>query len=175
MLKGVRQRLRALCITAGAFGSVAMGGNDRQYQIVYNPTSSVPAGWYLRTPAVSGRPATLVLVRLSGSSARLAAERHYLPLDVPILKHIAAATGDYVCEQSGFVQINSRLSAISLVHDASGRSLTAWRGCRTLVDDEIFLLNTMNAASFDSRYFGPLSRGSIIGRAIPLFTWRAER
>ncbi|MGC5204350.1 S26 family signal peptidase, partial [Klebsiella pneumoniae] len=37
--------------------------------------------------------------------------------------------------------------------------------------DEFLLLNPTNHASYDSRYFGPISRPAVIGKAIPLWTW----
>jgi type IV secretory pathway protease TraF len=29
-----------------------------------------------------------------------------------------------------------------------------------------------SAASFDSRYFGPVTRAQVIGRALPVWNWR---
>jgi type IV secretory pathway protease TraF len=36
---------------------------------------------------------------------------------------------------------------------------------------ELFLLNSSHPASFDSRYFGPLDRSFVIGKAVPLWTF----
>jgi type IV secretory pathway protease TraF len=47
--------------------------------------------------------------------------------------------------------------------------LPRWAGCAVLSADQIFVMNQA-PASLDSRYFGPLSRSSILGRAVPLWT-----
>ncbi len=46
-----------------------------------------------------------------------------------------------------------------------------WSGCRRLAAHELFLIAPASAASFDSRYFGPVTRAQVIGRAVPLWTW----
>jgi hypothetical protein len=51
-----------------------------------------------------------------------------------------------------------------------GRVLPVWHGCRTIADHEIFVMNLRALDSFDGRYFGPLSRDRIIGRARPVWT-----
>jgi type IV secretory pathway protease TraF len=43
-----------------------------------------------------------------------------------------------------------------------------WEGCRMLTAGEIFVLSPANDASFDSRYFGPLSIEFVRGKAVPL-------
>jgi type IV secretory pathway protease TraF len=51
--------------------------------------------------------------------------------------------------------------------------MPVWQHCRPLLDDELFLLSTTNPASFDSRYFGPVSVSAVIGSAQPIWTWNA--
>jgi conjugative transfer signal peptidase TraF len=122
-----------------------------------------------RRSAISGDD--LVLARLPDVARRLAADRRYLPPDVPVLKHIAAVAGEIVCTGSGNVVINNRVAARGLSMDRVGRSLPAWHGCRPLTEGEIFLLNDNVVASFDGRYFGPISSSAVIGRLLPLWTW----
>ena len=55
---------------------------------------------------------------------------------------------------------------------AGSGPLPRWQGCRRLGADELFLIATDSAASFDSRYFGPVTRDRVIGRALPVWTWR---
>jgi conjugative transfer signal peptidase TraF len=113
----------------------------------------------------------LVLVRLPKAAQQMAERRHYLPADVPVLKHIAALPGTKVCEQRGAVTVNGKFMARALSHDTSGRVLEPWSGCRDLAETEFFLLNSLNRASFDSRYFGPVQRSAVIGAAFPIWTW----
>jgi type IV secretory pathway protease TraF len=113
----------------------------------------------------------LVLAHLPESAARLAADRRYLPMSVPVVKRIAAVADDLVCADSGIVVINEHVAADTLLIDREGRPLPAWKGCRSLVPGEVFLLMEGVPASFDSRYFGPLPVTSVIGRLVPLWTW----
>jgi conjugative transfer signal peptidase TraF len=135
--------------------------------LVYNASNSVPAGWYRITHARRLAAGDLVLVRLSPEAAALAAQRGYLPSTVPLLKTVAAIAPQHVCVQDNQVLIDSKLVARQLRWDRQGRTLPTWRVCRRLVDDELFLLSS-NPESFDSRYFGPISTGAVIGLAQPL-------
>jgi type IV secretory pathway protease TraF len=70
------------------------------------------------------------------------------------------------------VTIDGRDVAAALRHDRFGRPLPSWSGCRRLGTEELFLIAPNSAASFDSRYFGPVTRAQVIGRALPVWTWR---
>jgi type IV secretory pathway protease TraF len=58
----------------------------------------------------------------------------------------------------------------ALARDRRGRELPVWQGCRTLGAGEIFLMNWDVQDSLDGRYFGPILKSSVIGRALPLWT-----
>ena len=139
--------------------------------IVWNATASAPIGFYRLQPA-GERPlmnGELILVWPDATSAQLYAERGYLPLGVPLLKRIAATSGQIVCEQEGMVSIDGRHVADALPADGRRRPLIPWRGCRPLRDDEVFLLMADVPASLDGRYLGPTSVGSVLGRATLLW------
>ena len=55
-----------------------------------------------------------------------------------------------------------------LATDPHGRPLPWWRGCRRLAAGETLLLNTP-ANSFDGRYFGPVGKQAIVGKAVQLW------
>jgi conjugative transfer signal peptidase TraF len=139
--------------------------------LLFNPSASAPRGWYLLNPDAPDRVGQFALARLPPSAARLADERRYLPFGTNLLKQIAALHGDYVCADGTQVRINRRIAALPLSEDSQHRPLTSWRGCSVLGRQQFYLLSATNAASFDSRYFGPLDRASILGRAVPLWTW----
>lgn len=141
-------------------------------RLVYNASDSMPRGFY----AIRGRSPSVgdaALVRLPGAAARLAVERGYLPAGVPLIKPIAAGYGDHVCVRHGIVRINGRLRTLTLTHDSQSRPLASWPGCRLLGPHEWFLLGTDHSASFDSRYFGPVSHAAVYGVAVPLWVWSA--
>ena len=141
------------------------------YRLVYNPSESAPRGWYgvgLPRDLTKG---TFALVLLPDAVARLADERRYLPSSVPLLKRVAAVSGQRVCERDGVVEIDGSPVARAKTIDGAGRRLEFWAGCRMLADGELFLLSQTADSSFDSRYFGPIDHTRVIGRAIPVWTW----
>jgi conjugative transfer signal peptidase TraF len=138
-------------------------------RLVYNATSSAPVGFYwlgTRPPRVGD----LALVRPPPPLARWMASRHYLPLNVPLIKRIAAVEGQAVCIRSDVVMIDGIKVGIALKRDLLGRTLTPSALCRRLDADEVFLLNAA-PRSLDGRYFGLLSRRCVLGRLTPLWTW----
>lgn len=139
-------------------------------RLVYNPSSSAPRGWYRVLPATHLGVGQYVVVRLPRDTAVFAASRGYLPRSVPVLKQIAAIGGQRVCIRKVVVYVDDVPIARTLGVDGMGRPLHAWAHCRRLIDGELFLLNTSNAASFDSRYFGPVDVSFVIGQAVALST-----
>lgn len=150
-------------------------------RLVYNPSDSVPVGWYRVDPMLqlptsddSTKPAPLqvgsiVLVRLPAEVAALAAQRGYLPKEVPLLKRVGAVAPQRVCTIGQALRIDGNTVAITLRADRLGRPLHGWPQCRRLRAGEIFLLSVTNPASFDSRYFGPVRSTDVIGTAHPLW------
>jgi conjugative transfer signal peptidase TraF len=165
-------RRRTLLISALSVMAVSTASFvTPSYQLRYNASASAPLGWYLIVPPQDLPVGVFVLARLPTAAAALADQRHYLPQGVPILKRVAAMRGEAVCAVADGITIDQVLVARTLVQDSKGRPLQRWTGCRRLASDEFFLLNTDNVASFDSRYFGPLRRADVIGKASPLWTW----
>lgn len=138
-------------------------------RVIYNASDSVPVGWYRIGPAGTLHVGSFVLVHLPAAPRALAAQRGYLPWHIPLLKRIGAMAPQTVCVHGRIVRIDGSPVAITLLVDASGRRLTAWPQCRRLRAGELFLLSTTNPASFDSRYFGPVSTSAVIGQAQPLW------
>lgn len=137
--------------------------------IIYNPSDSVPVGWYRIRPTAPAHIGSVVLTRLPPDVAALAAQRGYLPSHIPLLKRVGAAAPQHVCIVDGQVRIDGVPVAAVLPADRMGRSLPFWPQCRALADGELFLLSTTNPASFDSRYFGPIQASAVIGIAQPIY------
>lgn len=164
---------RAMILAAGGVGCLllAAGGLlNPPRRLILNTTASAPLGFYWmsdQAPVVG----ELALVRPPPRLARWMAMRGYLPLKVPLIKHVAAGGGQMVCGRSGRLSIDGRFVAVVQAHDQMGRRLPGFEGCRRLAADEVFLLNTEAPASLDGRYFGPLSARCVVGRLRPLWTW----
>ncbi|MBN8780929.1 S26 family signal peptidase [Thiobacillus sp.] len=140
-------------------------------RIVYNPSDSVPLGWYRIGPPDSLHVGSVVLAQLPTDAAALAAQRGYLPEHIPLLKRIGAMSPQQVCIENYIVRIDGVAVTGVRATDGRGRPLSAWQQCRQLHDGELFLLSATNPASFDSRYFGPVAVSAVIGSAEPLWTW----
>jgi conjugative transfer signal peptidase TraF len=140
--------------------------------LIWNATASAPIGLYrLAHEPIS--PGDLVLVTTPLSIRAMAAERGYLPLNVPLIKRVAALSGDEICAERDVLFINGGAVAQRFTTDSLGRSMPAWSGCHVLAD-EVFALMTDVPASFDGRYFGPVPRAAIVGTLIPIWTGEAE-
>jgi conjugative transfer signal peptidase TraF len=159
-----------LLLVAGSLAALAWSAFGTPSQrIIYNASDSVPKGWYRITLTGSPVVGDIVLTRLPPAATTLAAQRGYLPTHIPLLKTVFAIAPQRVCVRGHHVLVDGQVAAELRPHDQLGRPLPAWRGCRPLVGDELFLLSVDNPESFDSRYFGPISAATVIGRAQPLW------
>lgn len=177
-----RSRLRARILLAGfaAVGLAALAWAafvQPLPRLIYNPSDSVAVGWYRVQPldhraASVPRPlsvGSIVLTRLPAEAGVLAAQRGYLPTRVPLLKRVGAVAPQHVCIVAGQVRIDGVPAAAALPADRLGRPLPSLQLCRRLEPGELFLFSVTNPASFDSRYFGPVSASAVIGVAHPVW------
>ena len=142
--------------------------------VMWNATASVPLGLYALHIPTQLKVGDLVADQPPLALARLMAVRHYLPLNIPLLKYVGAISGQTVCRQGPTVTIDGLTVATALVTDHANHPLPVWQGCRILKDGEIFLLNPSVADSFDGRYFGPVPLDSVSAVATPLWTESAQ-
>jgi conjugative transfer signal peptidase TraF len=138
-------------------------------RLVWNGSASAPIGLYSVTPGAWLERGDMAVARLPERYRQLAAARRYLPLDVPVVKRIAAYGGDKVCAIGNQIFVNRRRAAVRQVSDSKGRPMPKWSGCIRLHGRDVFLLMD-NPSSFDGRYFGATKGAEIIGKARLL--WR---
>jgi conjugative transfer signal peptidase TraF len=143
-------------------------------KFIWNATASTPVGLYELQPAINLKVADLIAVRPPVGIARVLAQGNYLPLGVPLLKHVLAGPGQLVCRSDLTITIDGIAMGEARERDNNGRDLPVWQGCRIVASDQLFLMNPDVPDSLDGRYFGPLPASSIIGRAKPLFTDEAS-
>lgn len=139
-------------------------------RLVWNASASAPIGLYAVTPGAEADPGGMVIARVPDPWRMLAASRHYLPANVPLVKRVAAGPGDEICALGPEIFINGRWAAARLSADPHGRPMPWWNGCVRLHGHQFFLLMSSSPASFDGRYFGVTDGTQIVGKARPLWT-----
>ena len=133
--------------------------------LVWNASASSPMGLYRVSRGRALRRGDMVVAWAPPQSRALAARRHYLPENVPLVKRVAAVAGDWVCAEGEAIYVNDELVARRAGRDPSGRPLPWWSDCRALQPGEAFLLMPGGPRSFDGRYFGITRASDILGEA----------
>lgn len=137
---------------------------------VWNATASVPTGLYAIRGKASLHVGERVAIEPPPDLRRLLAERRYLPTGVPLLKRIAAVSGQRICRFAQGITIDGEYVGVARARDRLGRPLPVWAGCHVLRSGELFVMNPAAPDSFDGRYFGVLLISDVIGRATPVWT-----
>jgi conjugative transfer signal peptidase TraF len=152
----------ALCMSASRLGA--------QPKFVWNASASAPIGLYRIVSVLTPAAGDLVAVRPPVAMRLFLAQRGYLPDGALLLKRIVASSGDVICRDGEHVLVAGTQIARAKQSDARGRPLPQWQGCRSLREQEVFLVNADVPDSLDGRYFGPLPGSSIVGLAHPVWT-----
>ena len=175
MATGLHRHSLRVGVLAGAGAALAAlllpALHHPQLRLVWNASASVPLGLYGIEPGAMPRVGDLVAVRPSPALTRFMTERRYVEANALLVKPVAALAGTIFCRTHMRVTVDGRAVATALPRDRFGRPLPQWSGCRRLARNELVLIAPALRASFDSRYFGPVDRAQVIGRAIPLWTW----
>ena len=167
----MRRARKALILGGSALALIGASAVVQSDPVVlWNPSPSVPVGFYAVTPIETLEVGALVAVRPTEPLASWLVENRYLGRDTPLLKHIAALSGAEVCRDGEVIRIDGDVVAEARERDRLERPLPVWNGCQRLADGEVFFLNADHPASLDGRYFGPLGAETIIGRATPIWT-----
>ncbi len=149
----------------------------RSCGIWVNLSSSIPPGIYHQAEGAILR-GDCVLSCVPSSAAALAYERHYIgygncPMSTaPVGKYAVGLPGDQArINQEGIVINGTKLNSTKpLELDIEKRTLEPFMLDRQLSEDE-YLLAGKTKESYDSRYFGPVSKKEIKGKieAVYLF------
>jgi type IV secretory pathway protease TraF len=154
----------SLGIAGLAVAALSFAVLNQQGLVLYNPSSSLEPGFYVRADANAERGAVVTIpVRavdldyVEAGRVKAAGDR--------FLKRIAAVGGDRVCSENGQILINDLHVATASRSDSAGVALPQWSDCVTLGNGEVFLLGD-DEMSFDGRYWGVTSAANIEA------TWR---
>ena len=133
-------------------------------RLVWNASASAPLGLYAVSPGASIDAGDMVVARAPQPWRMLAAQRRYIPANVPLVKRVAAVAGDEVCAVGADVFINAKWVTERRIADALGRQMLWWNGCVRLRGHQLFLLMPGSPASFDGRYFGVTEGADVTGK-----------
>jgi conjugative transfer signal peptidase TraF len=130
--------------------------------VLLNRTPSEPPGFYILTARAPSR-GDIIAFKTPAPAFPYADERMGYLHHRPLLKAVAAVAGDKVCTTAGELAVNGVARAPIAVVDRRGRALPHWVGCRRLNADELFVFSARVPNSFDSRYYGPVRLGDVLG------------
>ena len=165
------QRSRSAAAAVAAFTVTALIASmlwQPRPLLVWNASASAPVGLYLVTSPHDVRAGEMVIAWTPEPARSLAAERRYLPSNVPLVKRVGAVAGDRVCAIGEAIWVNGRHVGVRREVDGAGRHMPTWTDCRDLAAGEYFLLME-SSDSFDGRYFGVTLKEDLVGRAMLLW------
>jgi type IV secretory pathway protease TraF len=138
--------------------------------IILNETPSMAKGAYVRVGEVDDlKSGDIIAMPMNSAAQKYLVKKLGYSKDTMLIKRAAGLSGDLICRRNSVVTINKR-TLVAARSDRQGNLLPAWNGCRTLSTSEVFLLGD-HPASFDSRYFGPVSQGELAGIYRVAVTW----
>lgn len=155
----------ALGIAAGALALGLAIAFPPAPRLVWNASASAPIGLYLVSPGDQIAPGDMVIARVPLRFRHMAARRRYLPINVPLVKSVAAGPGNEICALGKTIFLDGEPIVRRLERDGKGRPMPRWQGCIRLRSGQYFLLMADSPASFDGRYFGISRASDIIGPA----------
>ena len=153
-------------VLAGVLAGIGLAVFRPQDVILYNPSDSIPNGFYVRDRSELVR-GSVVTIRSVDAAPDYAAKRNFTDAGDRFLKRIAAMEGDTVCAKGSAILVNGDRVAERPHVDAAGDPLPYWSGCVTLDAGQVFLLGD-HPGSFDGRYWGISERADLIGPWRPL-------
>jgi conjugative transfer signal peptidase TraF len=133
--------------------------------LLWNASASSRIGLYAVTSSDYPQVGDMVVAWPPARARQLASTRHYLPASVPLVKRVAAVSGDRVCAKLSTIFVNGRPVAKRRSRDPSGRPMPSWSGCKMLREGDLFLLTPGMPLAFDGRYFGVTRGHQLVGKA----------
>lgn len=136
--------------------------------ITFNFTESEPTGIYLLSKVKQYNRNDMVTISSNINSViKLANERQYTTAS-KLLKTILGIPGDRIIIKNHIVVINNNIIGMIYSHDSQNRPLPSIIKEGIIPPDQYFLASRRRENSFDSRYFGLISKECIQKKASPL-------
>ncbi|MDR1057819.1 MAG: signal peptidase I [Coxiellaceae bacterium] len=158
-------------IFIGLLGLIVARIKKAGYHVIFTATASVPKGFYLITPLKTIERHDIVEFIPPSNILSFIKDKHWIPHRGTLIKYVFAKPHDHVCIYHRVIWINGKKIAKVYKFYAKNKLLPQIQICGKLQKNEYLLLSTKSERSFDSRYFGIVTRQEILGRAIPIFTY----
>jgi conjugative transfer signal peptidase TraF len=178
-LTGLNTRRGLLLVATIVSCAVMYVASTRLARIVkINMTDSMPLGVYLLRAATID-PQRIVVACPPAAAARIGLENGYLAFGscasgaAPVLKYVAAIGGSEIRVSAAGIAVDGRVLANSSAHrlDRRGRLIPRFAdGTYRLAANEVWLYSPA-PWSWDSRYFGPVTKDQIVGAASPMLVF----
>src|SRR3546814_10945900 len=94
----------------------------------------------------------------------MAAQRRYIPANVPLVKRVVAVAGDEVCALGQEIFVNGKLVVHRRIADAKGRPMKWWTGCVRLPGRQLFLFMSDSPAALDWPHLGCTDGGPVFSK-----------
>lgn len=136
------------------------------YGFTYQVSRSMPRGFYFIKPVHRLRHGDIVIFHPPTLALTFLIQKGLVPENGILMKNVMGIPGDYVCKKNHRIWINHRYIAPVYIHGLNQEYLPSKPFCQTLTKNQYLLMSTYISRSFDGRYFGPVSKSRIIGKAI---------
>jgi conjugative transfer signal peptidase TraF len=136
-----------------------------------NLTPSEPVGIYRLVAGGAEHGALVWLKQPTGPTASVL--HRYAPVNIPLIKRVAAVAGDVVQVGAHGVRIDGTLwpDSAPLDRDTEGKSLQPYPfGTYRVRTGQLWVMSE-HPSGIDSRYFGPVTETSVISRLTPVTVW----
>ena len=170
---------RRLMFMVVVIGFMVLGGGPMACALSYNASPSLPTGLYWRVDREIAR-GSIVAACLPTELADIGLQRGYLGRGrcegeaQAVGKRVAAVGGDLVEVVEMGVVVNGELLSASrpLTRDSGRRPMPVLPRRRYRMGSGQLWLIGDDPRSWDSRYFGPVSRSSVVAVVVPIWTWK---
>ncbi len=135
-------------------------------RLLINFTDSVPLGIYRLERTSELRRGMYVALKPPKKAVEIAFGRPWFRPENMFIKEVAGVAADEICAVNQQLLINQQNRGPISTADKQGLLLPYAEGCYKLETDEVFLLGPNSPWSFDSRYWGVVSRDKLQFRAV---------
>ncbi len=150
------------CVLGLLFVSTFYG---KKYFIL-NQTQSLPRGFYRIIEQEDYHRGDLVAFHIPDTIRTFIESKYQLPRDAYLMKYIVGVPGDTYSISNGKFVVEGELIGDVLAADSEGGPMPVYH-YKGVLEQGVLVAKKELSTSIDSRYFGPVSQGDIIGVAEP--------